>query len=154
MQFRNPRAIEITSFVHLDTITTALVFLNCVDLRLVIKIVYYSCSRTFLSGQSLVVSNNPTIAGRNVMINCTTGDVVSGITLRFNDVQPSTNPKVTITSQMATYTIFTFANVTRSDNGLNISCTIEVGGNVRTLGHAILDVQCEFCVEIIGLLGL
>ena len=88
-----------------------------------------------------------------MMINCTTGDVVSGITLRFNGVKQSTNPKVTITSQMATYTIFTFANVTRSDNGLNISCTIEVGGNVRTLGHAILDVQCEFCVEIIGLLG-
>lgn len=109
------------------------------------------CSRTFLSGHLLVVSNNPSIVGGNVIINCTTVGVISSITLKFdgNSVDPSANPRVTVVSQTATTTIYIFANVTKSDNGLNISCTIrEGGGNEITLGHTILDVQCEFCVLI------
>ena len=107
----------------------------------------YSVLVLFLSGQSLVVGNNPANVGENVTIDCTTA-VPSGITLRFdgNPVDPSTNPRVTIASQTATNTIYTFANVTKGDNGLNISCTIIATGNVlTTLGHTILVVQCEFC---------
>ena len=95
-----------------------------------------------------MVGNNPANVGENVTINCTTM-VVSGITLWFGavSVNPSTNPRVTVDSQTATTTIYTFANVTKGNNGLNISCTIiETGNVITTLGHTILVVQCEFCV--------
>lgn len=129
----------------------AVVFVAVECYRFINKYVLCECvafSYLFLSGQSLVADNNPVIVEGNVTINCTTA-VVSAITLRFNGdlVNPSTNPRVTVSSQTAFSTIYTFANVTKSDNGLNISCTIPGGGNAITLGHTILDVQCEFvCV--------
>ena len=82
---------------------------------------------------------NPVLEGKNFVGNCTRPAGSGPIIVRVNGM-PSGRVILDMSTQTLLLTSFTFANVTREDNGAVFTC---VKVNLEVIASLTLEVLCE-----------